>query len=99
MTLVVLLAAAAVVAVGGYARFSARAARSRERHSCRCPRCDKKFRYPEKFAGLVVPCPACKRPITLQAVEQHAPGAGRRLGGYKLRRKAPAVVCQLRQWG
>ena len=90
MTMVVLLGAAAVVAVGGYARSRALAGRSLASHSWRCPRCDKKYRYPARLAGRLVPCPACKRPVTLPLAPQKPSGAG----GYTLRRKSSVAVCQ-----
>ena len=89
MTLVVLLGAA-VVAVGGYARSRVRAGRSLAPHSWRCPRCDKKFRYPARLAGRLAPCPACKRPVALPVTPQQPSGAG----GYTLRRKSGVAVCQ-----
>jgi hypothetical protein len=94
MTLVVLLSAAAVVAVGGYVRSRARAARPGACHSGRCPRSDKKFRYPARFAGRLAPCPACKRRLILPLAPQQPPGARGRVEGYTLRRKGAGAVCQ-----
>src|SRR5262245_16492771 len=94
MTLVVLLGAAAVVAVGGYARSRVRAGRSRASHSWRCPRCDKKYRYPARLAGRLLPCPACKRPVTLPLVPQQRSRTAGQLSGYILRRKSHVAVCR-----
>jgi hypothetical protein len=92
MTWVVLLGAA-VVAFSAYARSRILAGRSLAPYSWRCPRCDKKFRYPARFAGRLAPCPACKRPVTLPLAPQKPSGAG----GYTLRRKSGVAVCQSAQ--
>jgi hypothetical protein len=48
-----------------------------------CPSCHARFQVSEKFAGKKGPCPKCKKPITIPALEQQVKIDDRAHGGTK----------------
>jgi hypothetical protein len=70
MTLVLLLSAVVVCAVGGYTWSLARSLRELAFCSWRCPHCAQKLRYPAQQAGRRATCPGCKQRLTLPTAVQ-----------------------------
>jgi hypothetical protein len=87
---ILLLATITLATLTAYAWWQTRTTGSEASLSWCCPHCDKGLRYPPSRAGRSVPCPACKRRLTLPSAFAVADGAGSAARRYSLKRRGDA---------
>ena len=80
------LAAAAFVAGGGWYWWRSRAPAEEARWTCRCPKCDRKIRYPASQAGHYAICPGCKHRVPLPHEDEEGPRE-HKAEDYRVRRR------------
>ncbi len=80
-----------VVALGAGAWFwwHNRGPRDKVYFTCRCPKCDRKIRYPASQVGHYAICPGCKHRVPLPDEDEEEEGGHRdhRPAEYRLRRR------------
>jgi hypothetical protein len=72
LTLILLLAGAAVVTGGGYLWMRRPPVRVELYHHFQCPHCSRKLKYKARKAGQPGVCPRCKKGCTFPLVPQSA---------------------------
>jgi hypothetical protein len=79
-----------VVALGGTGAvlwWRQRGRKEEASHSCRCPKCDRKIRYPASQIGHYAYCPGCKHRVPLRDEEDDEGPRDQKPEGYHLRRR------------
>jgi hypothetical protein len=87
MVLILLLGGVVLLAAGGLAWWHFQRQSAGAFHSCRCPHCEQKVRYPAARAGRHASCPSCRRQLTLPSVPQEAPPADGSDKGFRVGRR------------